>query len=73
MCEDRKSNRYDDALEHGIDGMDSLSGSSIQVMGAFVLSPEEECILESEIIRLRKESFVVKVASSRPNRALLHD
>ena len=29
--------------------------------------------MESEIVRLRQESFVVKVVSSRPNRALLHD
>ena len=54
MCEDRKSNRYDDALEHGIDGMDSRSGRSMQAMGAFILSPKEECIMESEIIRLRQ-------------------
>ena len=53
--------------------MNRLSGSSMQAMGAFVLSPKEECIMESEIIRLRQESFVVKVVGSRPNRPLLHD
>ena len=40
-------------------------------MGTFVLSLEEECIMESEIVRLRQESFVVKVVDSRPNRPLL--
>ena len=53
VCEDQNSNGYDDDLEQGIDGMDSWSGSSIQAMGAFVLSLEEECIMESDIIRLR--------------------
>ena len=45
----------------------------MQAMGAIVLSPEEECVMESEIIRLGRESFVVKVVGSRPNRALLRD
>ena len=53
--------------------MDSRSGSSMQAMGVFVSSPEEECIMESEIIRLRHESFVVKVVGSRSNRVLLRD
>mgnify|MGYP000270546200 CR=1 FL=1 len=53
--------------------MNRLSGSSMQAMEAFVLSPEEECIMESEIIRLRQESFVVKVVGSPPNRPLFRD
>ena len=53
VCEDRNSNTYDDDLEHGIDGMSTLSDNSMQAMGAFVLSPEEECIMESEIVRLK--------------------
>ena len=45
----RRHNCYADDSEHGIDGMNRLSGSSMQAMGAFVLSPKEECIMESEI------------------------
>ena len=73
VCEDWNSNGYNNDLEQGIDGMSRLSGSSMEAMGSFVLSPEEEYIMESEIIRLRQESFVVKVVGSRPNRPLLHD
>ena len=53
VCEERRHNRYDGDSEHGIDGMDNQSGSPMQAMGAFVLAPEEECIMESEMIRLR--------------------
>ena len=49
VCEERRHNCYDDDSEHGIDGIYNQSGSSIEAMGAFVLSPKEECIMESEI------------------------
>ena len=39
VCEDGNSNGYGNDLEQGIDGMNRLSGSSMQAMGAFVLSP----------------------------------
>ena len=45
----------------------------MHAMGAFVLSPEEECIMESELIRLKRDSIVVKVVGSRPNTTLLRD
>ena len=59
--------------EQEIEGTDSQNGTSMQTIRAFILSPEEECLTDNEIIRLRRESFVVKVVGSRPNRALLRD
>ena len=53
--------------------MDNQNGPSMHAMGAFVLSSEEECLMESELIHLKLESFVVKVVGSRPNRAILCD
>ena len=53
VCEDQTSKAYDDDLEQGIEGMNRLGDNSMQVMGAFILSPEEECIMESEIERVR--------------------
>ena len=64
VWDDQTSNAYDDDLEHGVEGMTKLGDKVMQAMGAFVLSPEEECIMESEIVRLRQESFVVKVVGS---------
>ena len=59
--------------EQEIEGTDSQNGTSMQTIRAFILSPEEECLTDNEIIRLRRESFVVKVVGSRPNRPLLRD
>ena len=53
--------------------MDNRNGPSMHALGAFVLSPDEECLMESELIRLKRESVVVKVVGSRPNRAMLCD
>ena len=64
VWDDQTSNAYDDYLEQGVEGMIKLGDKVMQVMGAFVLSPEEECIMENEIVGLRQESFVVKVVGS---------
>ena len=57
-------NRIDAIIEQEIEGMDSRNGTSMQAMGAFVLSPKEECLMESEIIHIRRKFFVVKVVGS---------
>ena len=73
VWDDQTFTAYDDDLEQGVEGITKSDDKVMQVMGAFVLSPEEECIMENEIVRLRQQSFVVKVVGSRPNRPLLRD
>ena len=73
VCHEHLFNRIDAETEQETQGVDNQNGPSMHAMGAFVLSPEEECLMESELTRLKRESFVVKVVGSRPNRAILRD
>ena len=73
VCHEHLFNCIDAETEQEIQGVDNRNGPSMHAMGAFVLSPDEECLMESELIRLKWDSIVVKVVGSQPNRALLRD
>ena len=57
-------NRIDAETVQETQGVDNQNGPSMHAMGAFVLSQEEECLMESELTHLKRESFVGKVVGS---------
>ena len=60
VCHEHLFNRIDAETAQETQGVDNQNGPSMHAMGAFVLSPEEECIMESELIHLKQDSIVVK-------------
>ena len=73
VCHEHLFHRIDAKTKQEIQGVDNRNGPSMHARGTFVLSLEEECFMESELTCLKRESIVVKVVGSRPNRAMLCD